>query len=53
MDNMTMPIILLMSSGGTGNPAELAAFNYFFTVVCVMAFVLFVPVAGARLLGRS
>lgn len=49
----TMGIMKVMTSGGTGNPAEIDAFNYFFTLVCIMAIVLFVPVAGAKILGRS
>ena len=53
MDNWTMPIVMVMSSGGTGNPAEWEAFNYFLSLGLVALFLLFVPVACAKILLKS
>lgn len=49
----TMPIVLVMTSGGTGNGAEIEAFNYFFTLGITTLFLLFIPVAGAKILLKS
>jgi hypothetical protein len=52
-DQWTMPIVMVLTSGGLGNPLEVSAFNYFFTLGVVAAFLLFVPVACVKLLCRS
>lgn len=52
-DNLEMPIIHVMTSGGLGNQAEVDVFNYFFTLVIAMMFVLFIPVVITKILNRS
>lgn len=49
----TMPIIHVLTTGGLGNPEEINAFNYFFSLMVSMIFLLFLFCAGVKLLTRS
>ena len=48
-----MPIIHVLTTGGLGDPAEINAFNYFFSLMVAMAFLLFIFCAGVKVLTRS
>ena len=51
--DFTMPIITVLTSGGLNNPMEAAAFNYFFTLMVAMGFLLLIPCAIFKLFQRS
>ena len=53
-EDFTMPIIHILSAGEGGlSEAEALAFNYFFSLMVGMGFLLFIPVAIFKLFQRS
>lgn len=52
-DDFTMPIVHILTTGGLGNPAEAEAFNYFFSLVLAMGFLMFMTIAIIKLINRS
>lgn len=52
-NDFVMPIITVLVAGGFGTPEESNAFNYFFSLVMGLGFLMFIPVAIIKLLNRS
>ncbi len=48
-----MPIIHVITTGGLGNPGEVEAFNYFFTLMVALGFLFIMPIAIMKLIQRS
>lgn len=48
-----MPIIHLMTTGGLGDPGEVQALNYYFSLMIGLAFLLFMPCAAIKILTKS
>lgn len=51
--DFSLDIIQVLNSGGLGNPGEVEAFNYFFTLMVAMGLLLLIPCAIMKLLNRS